>query len=149
MTDLQQAKDFIQKIVKWTEGHGSQQATRSTPWRWVVGLLVGAAAALFVGFLYYRAWKKGRELAKLKHEKDVLETKQKMAIINEKMSTNQHEMDLALIDFKHAKLATVKLEEKMRAVEADHKKSMEAVDALKTWDDVDRYTGRHNPPGGS
>lgn len=138
MTKLNDVKGILDKLVDWTKGQGEKQSKRSNPWGWVTGLLVSAVALFTAGFLAWRARKQGKELAKLKHEKDVAEQKKITSEASSKTIKNQVKAATLRADAVEAIEKIKELDKQIEEIEARRTKHEKQIDAVKNWDDVAR-----------
>lgn len=131
--------EFVEKIANWAKSQGEKQEDRSSPWAWVVGLVVAAIAAVAIGYAGYKQRKKGKELAKLKHEKDVAEKlKEERKIIDATTSSAtlgaKMRKDIEILDDKLSSL-----NEEIKAVEDEQETTNETINKLSNWRDVDKF----------
>jgi DNA repair exonuclease SbcCD ATPase subunit len=144
MTDTKtEAQEILDKLTTWLESHGEQQPTRSTPWRLVVGLVLGTLAALLVAYAAYKLRKANKELARLQHERDVAIQDKLRASAEAKIADTQERIDGRLSEVKEADARLAQLEVQSASLEQKAVKTLENIDALQNWDDVDRYLARN------
>jgi hypothetical protein len=141
------AKTIVDKLSGWIKGQGDKQSKRKSPWKWVTGLLVGAVALFTIGFMYWRAWKQGRELAKLKHQRDVADEEKKQAKITEAMAANDAKASLHSLEAKKAELKVEKIDMELRNIEHDKRITNSEIGNLKNWRDIDGYLSDSDSPG--
>lgn len=146
------SKSVVERVVDWANSQGGEQKSRSRPWRWVVGLGIGAVVLFFIAFLTWRAFRQGRELAKLKHERDVGEQNKIRA--EKEMLLEANERDISKYNAKVWELRgeIKRIDDGIEAVEEENRRAKESIDALQTWDDVDKWLagdgpGKPDPPG--
>lgn len=109
-------------------------------WRkWVLGTLAVLSSLAVVGVYYVREFLRNRELARLQHERDVLESE-----------ARQHTVDAALTAAKedrvaHVTAATDALQQagevarQIDVLEKEHSDSRSVIASLQTWSDVDAH----------
>jgi len=146
MPDKDAPKGTLDSVNKWVKDQGKKQESRSTPMAWVTSLIVGAVALLAVGFMYWRSWKQGRELAKLKHEKDVAVQGEIRAKAQSALDENNKAAAVHSLSVQKSKQLVEKLEGDLKAIEARKVKTDAEINALKSWDDVDRYLESGDDP---
>ncbi len=146
MTDNAQEKD--PPVVVWVEKQGVAQTQRNVLWRWIAWIGIAAVALGGVIVLYYKMWSKSRELAKLKHERDIAAENQIKAGVDAKVADELKGFREARADAAQATEDIRKLEEKINGAEIERLKLEGDIDALRSWDDVDRYLARkpEDPP---
>ena len=139
LTNLSDAKGTLDKLTSWVKGQGEKQQNRKAPWAWVTTLIVGAVALLAVGFMYYRSWKQGRELAKLKHERDVREEEAVQAKVAEGMAVTDRQIAEHKVEVRRTESRLERLDQELEKITNEATATRFVIDALKNWDDVDRY----------
>jgi len=130
---------FLTQITKWITSQGPKQETRSMPWAWVAGLAIAAVAAITVSIAYWKQRKIGKELAKLKHERDVrLRIKEDLDTITR---TIRSATKAALLRKEAAKniLEITKFDALITQSEELAIRKQNEIDNLKNWRDVDRF----------
>ncbi len=132
-------KVMLNQLESWVKSQGEKQQKRGKSWSWVSGLLVAAIAMLAIGFAYFRAWKQGRELAKLKHEKDVakqeLEVKKVTDLVTEREKTQAKKW----VVIREAEDKIVAIDAALKVLDEKKAETHATIDAMRNWDDVDRY----------
>lgn len=144
MTNLGDAKKTLDKLTGWVKGQGEKQQKRKAPWAWVTTLVVGAVALFAVGFMYWRSWKQGRELAKLKHKRDVAEQEKKRTSVSEAIAVTDKKIRTHSLEAERAKKRVDELDKDLGKITNESNETREKIDALKNWRDVDRYLGGDN-----
>jgi YesN/AraC family two-component response regulator len=139
MTNSSDIESPLDKITGWVKHQGEKQQKRKVPWNWVTGLIVGAVALLAVGFMYWRSWKQGRELAKLKHERDVTEQEKAQAKVSEAMAVNQRRALKHKMEAERLKIYIETINEDLGKITNETTETNKKIDSLKNWRDVDRY----------
>lgn len=149
MPNLGDITNSLDKITGWVKGQGEKQQDRKAPWNWITGLIVGVVALVAVGLMYWRSWKQGRELAKLKHERDVNEQERERAEVTKAMAINQKKIHTHSIEVQKAKNRIREIDEFIDEEEDKKAETCEKINALKNWRDLDRYLsiGSDDEPG--
>ena len=142
------AKKLVDKLTVWVKGQGGKQQERRAPWSWVAGLAVAAVAMLAVGFMYWRAWRQGKELAKLKHERDVTKQTAARAELADRVTIREEEANKLLEEVVEADRRIVEIDRNLRETADAKTRTDEDIDALKNWRDVDRYLSGDGDSGG-
>ena len=147
MTDLEKAQDTLSKVTEWVSNQGKAQTERSSPASWVMGLLVAAVAMIGLGIAYWRARKQGKEIAKLKHEKDVAARDKEQADLAHKITKSSVRAAKLRAKGRRAEITIEEVDRKLKEIEENATSTRSQIDALKNWDDVDRYlSSRDNGP---
>lgn len=139
-------KTVLDQLATWVKDQGTAQKERSGAGGWLAGLGVAVVALIGIALLYWRDWNKGKELAKLQHEKDVAlqEAKRAEALSRIKENENKIEELHARSDFYKARI--VDIDKQIKTVDAVKAGAINDIDHLKNWRDVDRYLGGGDPP---
>ena len=112
----------------------------------LAGLVVGVVSLVTLALLAWQARRKGRELAKLKHERDRLKHEE----IRSRMAAEALK-DKVLID-KHIEVYKALKEEisllavKVAEIDQQEQEALEKIDAIKNWEEVDSYLGSDRMP---
>jgi hypothetical protein len=141
-------KLMLDKLADWVKGQGEPQQERARPVSWVTGLVIAAIAMMAIAFFYWRSWRQGKKLAKLLHEKDVLEQKAIQAEIDSKIKKTNIEAARRRRAASEAWVKAKELDEQIRAATERKTRTTEEIDALKNWRDVDRYLDGDGDGGG-
>ncbi len=148
MPNLSDAKGTLDKLTGWVKGQGKKQQSRKAPWAWITTLLVGAVALFAVGFMYWRSWKQGRALAKLKHERDVVEQNKARAEVTDAMAVNEKKIRTHSLEIERSKHRIKRLDVDLGKITDETIETHEKIDLLKNWRDVDRYLDDNNDDSG-
>lgn len=138
--DTQEIKDKLDGILKWVQDQkdkAKETSNSSSPWGWVLGLLASALVFLALAFVAWEAWKKGKEIAKLKHQVDVDEEQKRQAEINAKLTSLED--NRKKLEQEAATLADrVKdAKEDIATLEAERQLAHKKIDLVTSWEDVD------------
>ena len=121
----------------------TQAATRITDAKKtgkLIAILIAAlASAVAIFTLYVKLRKQGKELAKLKHEKNVHVEEAKQAEADAEIAKNDESFNEAIDQARQAEEAVVDLELKITETNASLAAKREAIQALSTWDDVTKF----------
>ena len=133
-------------VSGWIVKQKQTKSTQKAPYRWVAGLVVGVVSLVTLALLAWQARRKGRELAKLKHERDRLKHEE----IRSRMAAEALK-DKVLID-KHIEVYKALKEEisllavKVAEIDQQEQEALEKIDAIKNWEEVDSYLGSDRMP---
>lgn len=117
------------------------KVTKSSPWGWVVGLVAAVLIFFALAFLAWRAWKKGREIAKLKHQLDLKKEEEFKIKVNATIHANKKQRKQ--LESKAASLATTvkKIKNDLKKAEEERKLAHSTIDEITSWEDVDKIVG--------
>jgi len=111
-----------------------------TGWRkWIVGtIVVLTSTALFVVYSI-RAGFKNKELAKLKHDKDVLEEKARSHSLDAVLAKIEKEQDAHEAQATDALQRASELSRQSDGLKDEHLANLEIIDSLLLWGDIDDH----------
>ena len=120
--------------------------TKASPWGWVVGLVVAVLIFFALAFLAWRAWSKGREIAKLKHELDLRKEEEEKAKVNAALEANNKKR--RTLESKAASLTTTvaRIKEDIKRAEDERTLAHSTIDEITSWEDVNKIVGEPNAP---
>ena len=75
----------IDGLLGWVQKQKDKSEKDGKPWSWILALIASLLVFLPLAFAAYGAWKKGREIAKLKHKIDVDEEAKRRERVREIM----------------------------------------------------------------
>ena len=116
-----------------------KEEKKVSPWGWVSGLVVAAIGMLLLAGLSWWLNRKGRELAKLKHERDVLKARAHIDQVNANLATNNDEASRLVVRSAKASIKAGIIDEQVKEVERAAKAVKDKIDAIENWDGVDRF----------
>ena len=134
--EVPKLEDF-KGVLGWIEKKKDQSKSSGKSWGWITGL--AAAVVVFIALAYaaYTAWKKGREIAKLKHKIDVDEEKKIQAESDAKLASVR-------MDIEHHKAEAITLKDRIavdkvqiKKLEEERKALNAKIDKITSWEDVD------------
>jgi septal ring factor EnvC (AmiA/AmiB activator) len=146
-------KDSIDKAVKgvlgWIEKRKAQSkastvAPASKPWGWVVGLIVAVVVLVSLALVAFWAWRKGREIAKLKHQIDVDKERKIEAKVDAELARDEAEKKKLDAEALRLKVKIDRTKDEVRHLEAERKAAHAKIDTITSWADVDALLGEDN-----
>lgn len=105
----------------------------------IIGGIAAAVAFLIIGLLSWRAFRQGKKLAKLMHEKAVQEELAEQAKANEKIAESEARRLEAVKKVEEIRKKIAGIDEAMKEAESIRDQSKETIDEIKTWDDLDAH----------
>lgn len=141
---METLKKYLTKLKDWLTAKGeSKNSSSSSIYKWVLGIVVGAISLLGLAYAAYVQYKQGKELAKLKHEKDLAAEKLKQDELKAKIAT--HELDIveSLKNIADSKQELKDLEEKLKKAEEDNKRISDEINAIDNWAAADEFNRKH------
>jgi len=133
-------KGMMDALVQAVQGYKQKEQAGTGGW-----VAAGVALVLLlVGLAVYawQAWKVGKEHAKLLHEKAVQEEAGHQALIDASLALSKNEQAAAIAVAEAAYTRTVVLDGLRVELEEEHREVRERIDAIVSWDDVDRFLDR-------
>jgi len=107
------------------------------------GVFIGLAlsvAMIIIGLLSFRAWKTGKKMAKLLHEKAVAEEKEIQASANALIAESEEKKKAAAEQVELLRQKILKINEQLQETESVYEQSKETIKEIKTWEEFDRFT---------
>jgi flagellar biosynthesis component FlhA len=140
-------KDSKEEIRKTLEGLlAAVEKRKATPegksgsWGWVAGLILSVLVFVALAFAAWQMWKKGKEIAKLKHKVDVDKEKEEAAKAAAEVAKSEEEREKLE---REALRLSVKVEAKKRIInwfEKERKDTHAKIDAVTSWEELDELT---------
>jgi len=106
----------------------------------ILAALTGAVALTIIGILSFRAWKTGKKLAKLQHEKAVTDEKAEQAVADAMIAESEEEKQAAQAQIEEVRRKLLALAEAMQEAETTYEQAKETIHEIKNWDDFDKLT---------
>lgn len=130
--------DKLLGIFKALKGDTSTEGRKK---KGIIAAIAGSVALLIIAIVSFRAWKTGKKLAKLLHEKAVNEEKFIQAKVDKKIAISEKAKQAAddKIEDLHFKL--VKITEAIQKAEDIFDDSKDMINEIKTWDDLEKFRG--------
>lgn len=126
------------------EAVSKHQGEKKSSKGWIFAVIAAILAAVAIAILYWRLRRRGKELAKLKHERDVTAELEIQAQVAAEVAENSAQVEAALERVDEANLDLAIIEQEIRDVEARQEHTAGVIHALRTWEDVDRYLNRNS-----
>ncbi len=138
MTLKNDAEKLVSYLVDWVKAQSSAQEGRKAPWSWVVSLITGLVALSIVGFVYYRSWRQGKELAKLQHDKDVNEQLRLRGENARALATNKVQRAVLKKKGQEAAAKVKELDLQIKDLENAKNETIKDIEELNSWSGVDK-----------
>jgi uncharacterized protein HemX len=129
-------KKIMDSLVDFVE------STKSKKKKGIVSLLLVLLVTAIAGaYFYFKAWKQGKEYAKLLHEKDVAEQQRQVHEADIKLSTLESEKqeNIQIVAEKESQIKD--LDSKLERLQLEHAEVTNKISKLTSWDDVDDFLG--------
>lgn len=145
MTDANEKKEpkepisgVLDRLLSSIENRKQTSKSGSTSLSIVGGLILAVLVFVALAFAAWQAWKKGVEVAKLKHKIDVDKEDKVQTLLREQIDSNNDERSR----FKKEALAldvSIKAnEDKVKKLEEDRVAIHKRIDEITSWEDLDR-----------
>lgn len=147
---VEEVTKTLDGILGWVQKKKAQaedpqtNVTKKTPWGWVVGLVVAVLIFFALAFLAWRAWKKGREIAKLKHELDLKKEEERKVKINAQLEKNNKERRKLESRAVSLTASVDKIKADLHRAEEERRLAHKTIDEITSWEDVDKIVGKSN-----
>lgn len=139
--DLDKLKTAIDQLIE-TVNENKESTKKGKSNNWIVALVIGIFAFLLTAVFGFLAWRRGKEVAKLKHAAALADEAKHQASIDLELSANKEERDKALEAAAMAEQQAHALQEALARANGDHARAIQTLEAIISWDDVDTYLGR-------
>lgn len=127
----------ILALVEKKKAAAKTSASPSKPWGWVMGLILTVLVFVALAFAAWQAWKKGREIAKLKHKIDVDVEARMRAAVQAKLKSSKEEQARVKREALALRIAIEKDREKIKKLEEERKAIHAKIEAVTSWEDLD------------
>jgi len=107
----------------------------------ILALAIGAIAAIIIAILSFRAWKTGKKMAKLLHEKAVTDEKAEQAVADAMLAENEQERLEAQAKIEEIRRRLAAIAESMQEAEQTYEQAKETIHEIKTWDQFEKLRG--------
>lgn len=101
---------------------------------------IGAVAAIIIAILSFRAWKTGKKMAKLLHEKAVTDEKAEQAVADAMLAESEAEKQAAQVEIDKIRVRLAEIAKKMQEAEQAHEEAKDTINEIRSWDDFDKFT---------
>ena len=108
------------------------------PWNWLTGMMMVVVAVLGIALLAWRAWQRGKEIAKLRHKLDVDKASEHQAEVNAKLASNAEEREALQEQAKNIKERIEKTQIEIIRLETERRSSHLEINKATKWEDVDK-----------
>jgi len=126
-----QALDAIKQYQKEADTGGKK--------RWIFGLLGIILAVVAGAVVYWKLWKQGKELAKLRHQQDVNIEKEAQARVAAVVESNAEKKAELILHVDEARLAQVILQDKIDILNASAEQNRAVIAGLQSWEEIDSF----------
>jgi uncharacterized protein HemX len=104
---------------------------------WVGTLVIIAVVLVGVAVWSWISWRRNRELAKLRHEKNKTKILADQAVVDDKVAEGDAAIAEAERTLDKAREDLRRIEADIRAEEARYEADLRAIDSIRSWRDVD------------
>lgn len=139
--DLDKLKDSIDQLIATINEKKQVEKTGQSN-NWVVTLVLSVFVVLLTAVFGFLAWRKGKEVAKLKHAAARAEEDKHQASVDLALKENSDLRDAALQAAAAAEQEAQRLQEALAKANEEHAEAIRSLESIVSWDDVDRYLGR-------
>lgn len=107
---------------------------------WVGTLIVIAVVLVGVAVWSWISFRRGRELAKLRHEKNKAKIEKENAVVQAQIATNDEFIEKQEKIFNAADKQLKTIEAEIEAEEKRYEADMRAIDSIRSWRDAAKYS---------
>jgi septal ring factor EnvC (AmiA/AmiB activator) len=138
-TSLDEIKKQLNGIAGWVQTKKEESAKSGVSWGWITAAIASILAFVAMAFMAYEAWKKGREIAALKHKVDVDEEMKKQAEINVKISTEEHTIKSQKDFIKGMEKQIDSVKREIADIDKERLLIHDKISKVTSWEDLDSY----------
>lgn len=136
--DLTEIKQKLDGLLGAVQAKKEESQKSGTQWGWVTAAIAAVLAFVGLAFAAYDAWKKGREIAKLQHEKDVEAEAKQRAEIEAKLAVEESRQKTQLLLVENHAKQIAKLESEIAEKEKERQAIHAKIDKATSWSDLDK-----------
>lgn len=126
----------MNKVVEYINKYKQENPSG---WRkWIIGSVIAVLTLVVIAVFAFQAAMRGRELARLQHERDVAKEDLHQAQIDAQLAANKAEAANHNIAASAALARVVALEDEISVLEDEHNYNESLINSIRSWDDVDR-----------
>lgn len=133
MEDNEEVKQTVNTVID-----DLKRRSVDSPIGWVFGLIAVVLAVFTAAVYAFRSWQTGKEIAKLRHEKDVEKEKHHQDLIDIEVAEKVEVIESAIDHAEDAEDKIADIEDKIKAKRAEQAALHEAISQITSWDDVRR-----------
>jgi len=131
--------DDIEGVLGWVDKRQEESKASGKSWGWVMGLIMAVIVFFALAYAAYTAWKKGKEIAKLKHKIDVDKEKQKQAEVDAELQKNAVEKARLQVEADNLQKKIEKTQSEIEKIEAARKAEQAKIDKITSWEGMDEF----------
>ena len=128
--------DWVQQ-QKQAVANPENSKTVAKPWSWFIGLVITTVITIGLAVFSAIMWKKGRQIAQLKHEKDVYREELREKAFDKTYNTLNDRKDALREEVKRIENVVALIDGDIDILEAKRKDLHEKIDAITSWDDLE------------
>lgn len=132
-------EDLSKTIVGWLATLKAKKDTAHPAWKWIVGAVLAVVVFVVVSYLSRHAFVKWQELAKLKHQKDVLEQEKLRARFEKDNLQYADEVFRANKEIESISKDIDKLDKKIGTLTSNWELERAKINAIENWEGIDQY----------
>lgn len=137
----QEVAEILGDLVN-TESSGSSDVSST------VGVVIAVVLALVISAVFgFLAWRRGKELARLKHEEALRDEEAHQADVDDRLASKAEEAARAQSDLQDAEEALEELQSRLERLRKIHEESHARIDEIRDWSHVDDYVDRRRDDG--
>jgi uncharacterized protein HemX len=139
-TDVKKTLDGVLGWVQKQKVKAEEKVTKnpkSKPWGWVLGLIMAVLVFVTLAIAAWQAWKKGKEVAKLKHKIDVNKEKEEQAKANALIAENEEERQTLEKEAEKIRGRIEDSEKKIEKLKEERDRKIIEINEVTDWDGLD------------
>lgn len=126
-----QALATIKQYQKETDTGGKK--------RWIFGLLGVILAVVAGAVVYWKLWKQGKELARLRHQQDVIKEQEVQARVKVLLEANSLAKEKLTTKIHNARAEQVIIQNELALLEESTARQRAILSSLQSWEEIDTF----------
>jgi len=125
-------------LLNWVRDKKEQTQTSGKSYGWLIGLIISLVVFVGLAIVAFQAWKKGREIAKLKHQIDVAEENKKKAELETALAESEEKQKKLQETATKITDNINNMKKEIAGLEKERLKKNEDIKRITSWEDVDK-----------
>lgn len=135
-------KTTLDNLTDMVKDQGNKQQDRTGFTKIIIGVGVSLLAVATIAFLYYRLWKQSKELAKLRHDRDLAIEQVNQAKLKKELRSQEKVIKVIDLATEKAQKEVKNIDEELAKAQTKNNETLKTIDDIRDWNSVDRYLDR-------
>jgi len=130
-------QETLKGLLAWVQQKKEESQQQGQPWGWVMAVIAAVIVFVTLAFAAYEAWKKGREIAQLKHQLDKEAEARLQAEIDAKVTAEQEQQRAFQAQVVEHQKKIDTLTKEIVVLEDKRRAENQKIDKITSWEDLD------------